>query len=51
MLHPSQRERYPFREDVLLAWEKKAVDVDAAIAEARVLKPFTYDGAWRDEEA
>jgi hypothetical protein len=29
--HPAQRERYPFREDVLLAWEKKAHEVDAEI--------------------
>lgn len=49
-LHPAQRERYPFREDVLLAWEKKAADVDAAITGVRDLKPFTYDGAWVDEE-
>jgi hypothetical protein len=30
-LNPSHRERYPFREDVLIAWEKKALDVDAEI--------------------
>ena len=28
-LPSAQRERYPFREEVLLAWEKKAVEVDA----------------------
>ena len=30
-LHPAHRERYPFREEVLRAWEKKAADVDAQI--------------------
>lgn len=32
-LPPAYRERYPFREDVLLAWEQKARAVDAAIGE------------------
>lgn len=31
LLHPAQRERYPFREDVLSAWEKRAIAVDAEI--------------------
>lgn len=31
MLRPAQRERYPFREEVMLAWEKKALEVDAEI--------------------
>lgn len=31
MLKPAQRERYPFREDVLCSWEKKAIEVDEAL--------------------
>lgn len=34
MMHPSQRERYPFHEDVLATWEKKALEVDAEINRA-----------------
>ena len=30
-LPSAQRERYPFREEVLIAWEKKALEVDAEI--------------------
>jgi hypothetical protein len=48
--HPAQRERYPFREEVLLAWEKKALEVDAELApKPRPLMLRTYDGAWADE--
>jgi hypothetical protein len=31
---PARRERYPFREEVLRAWEEKAVAVDTEIADA-----------------
>ena len=48
--HPSQRERYPFREETLIAWEKKALAVDAALAD-QACKLLTYDGTWADEDA
>ncbi|HSX23274.1 MAG TPA: hypothetical protein VLE97_10925 [Gaiellaceae bacterium] len=31
LFHPAHRERYPFREEVLRAWETKALEVDAEI--------------------
>jgi len=37
---PALRERYPFREDVMRAWEKKALEVDAEIA-----TPIVPEGA------